>query len=149
MESYPTRELRSPALEPEVPGAVPTERENQWLLIAHQISNSPEFEAEAPPVDLAPEAPVEPAAGVVAFFEVEITEPPEALAPSPAGVPVGAESGVLEEKPSGRAVPTALAVSKEAAIPLEIVALVTQFEELGVLNGASGVTVSPTVYGVG
>jgi hypothetical protein len=39
--------------------------------------------------------------------------------------------------------------SEASATPLEIVAVVTQLEELGIVATAVGVTVSPTVYGVG
>jgi hypothetical protein len=53
--------------------------------------------------------------------------------------------GVLEENPGGGAVPFAPAVKEASGIPLEIVALFTQFDDLGVLNGPVGVTVSPTV----
>lgn len=89
-----------------------------------------------------------PLAPLVLLLAAGAAELPEA-APPPDGVAVGAVSGVLLEKPSGGAVPTASAVSRDPAMPLEMVALVTQLDELGVLAGAAGVMVSPTVYDVG
>lgn len=56
---------------------------------------------------------------------------------------------MLEENPVGGAVPFAPAVNDASGMPLEMVAFVTQLDELGMLKGAVGVTVSPTVYDVG
>jgi len=59
------------------------------------------------------------------------------------------EIALLGENPAGGAVPFAPAVRDASAMLFETVAWVTQLEELGVVNGAVGVTVSPTVYDVG
>jgi hypothetical protein len=58
-------------------------------------------------------------------------------------------AAVASELKDGGAVPIAPEVNDASAMPLAIVGVVTQFDELGMLNGALGVTVSPTVYGVG
>jgi len=58
--------------------------------------------------------------------------------------PVPEEPGSAE---TGGAVPMAPEESEARAIPFEMLDVVAQLEELGVENGALGVTVSPTVYG--
>jgi len=114
------------------------------------------------PVALEPEGVPDPAT-------VGLVDPPAApvgpVAPAPADVglfdvpadPVGvglAETGItallpmdeaLEENPGSGAVPFAPGVNKSSAMPFEMEAVVTQLDELGMVKGAVGVTVSPTV----
>jgi len=122
---YPMRAPRNAALEP--------------------VAAEPEPEAVEP-------APVGAAPAEVTFFVVASPAEPEpapapALPVAEAAAPV-AEPAVAEEKPGRGAVPMAPAVRSEAAMPFEMLDVVTQLEELGVVKGALGVTVSPTVYGV-
>jgi len=109
------------------------------------LEPEPEAEAEPDPAELG----VDFALLLVIFWVLKLPEgePPAVTGAEPVADDPGADAAVagVEVKPGKGVLPLAPAVNNEASMPFPMVEVVTQLDELGMVYGASGVTVVPTV----